>query len=173
MGNFYFTGRHCFGKAPNFMLQNAARRNLKSGHNLALNQLLLFHEFFNLYRNIAIMDVKALDKALQEILKKREELAKLDYNNPKYDDLEEQLHDMEDDFQEKYGEYLEEALQDIHDDICPDNDVLMPIAYLGKGVPVEAEKHPDVDTKLILATNPPRIVLSLGKEKQEVVWTAK
>ena len=37
------------------------------------------------------MDIKALDKALQEIVKKREELAKIDYNNPKYDDLEEQL----------------------------------------------------------------------------------
>lgn len=119
------------------------------------------------------MDVKALDKALLEILKKRDELAKIDYNNPTYDDLEEQLHDMEDDFQEKYGEYLEEALQDVHDNVCPDNDVLMPIAYLGKGVPVEADKHPDKDTKLILATSPPRIVLALGKDKQEVLWTAK
>ena len=74
------------------------------------------------------MDVKALDKALLEILKKREELSKIDYNNPKYDDLEEALHDLEDDFQEQYGEYLEEALQGVHDTVCPDNDVLMPIA---------------------------------------------
>lgn len=119
------------------------------------------------------MDIKALDKALQEIVKKREELGKIDYNNPKYDDLEEQLHDLEDEFQDHYGEYLEEALQDVHDELCPDNDVLMPIAYLGKGVFVEVDKYPGKDTKLILAPNPPRIVLSLGKDKQEVVWTAK
>jgi hypothetical protein len=119
------------------------------------------------------MDIKALDKALQEIVKKREELGKIDYNNPKYDDLEEQLHDLEDEFQDNYGEYLEEALQDVHDELCPDNDVLMPIAYLGKGVFVEVDKYPGKDTKLILAPNPPRIVLSLGKDKQEVVWTAK
>jgi hypothetical protein len=119
------------------------------------------------------MDVKALDKALQEILKKKEELSKLDYNNPKYDDLEEELHDMEDDFQEEYGENLEEALQTVHDDLCPDNDVLMPIAYLGKGVPVEVDKYAGKDTKLILATSPTRIILSIGKEKQEVLWTAK
>lgn len=119
------------------------------------------------------MDVKALDKGLQEILKKRDELAKLNYNNPKYDDLEEQLHDMEDDFQEKYGEYLEEALQEVHDNLCPDNDVLMPIAYLGRGVPIEADKYPGKDTKLILATSPPRIVLAVGADKQEVIWTAK
>lgn len=119
------------------------------------------------------MDVKALDKALLEILKKREELAKLDYNNPKYDDIEEQLHDLEDDLQEEFGGYLEDAFQDVHDELCPDNDVLMPIAYLGKGVPVEVDKFAGKDTKLILATTPPRIILSIGKDKQEVVWTAE
>jgi hypothetical protein len=119
------------------------------------------------------MDVKALDKSLQEILKKREELSKIDYNNPKYDDLEEQLHDQEDVFHDEYGEFLEEALQTVHDDLCPDNDVLMPIAYLGKGVPVDVDKFAGKDTKLILAAGPPRIILSIGKEKQEVVWTAK
>ena len=119
------------------------------------------------------MDIKALDKALQEIVAKRAELEKIDYNNPKYDDLEEQLHDLEDAFQVKYGEYLEEALQDIHDDLCPDNDVLMPIAYLGKGIYVEADKYPGKETKLVLQPNPPRIVLTIGKDKQEVMWTAK
>jgi hypothetical protein len=119
------------------------------------------------------MDVKALDKALQEILKKREELTKLNYNNPKYDDLEEELHNLEDDFQEEYGDYLEEALQNVHDDLFLDNDVLMPIAYLGKGVPVDVDKLEGKDTKLLLATAPTRIVLTVGKEKQEVLWTAE
>jgi hypothetical protein len=119
------------------------------------------------------MDIKALDKALQDILSKRAELSKIDYNNPKYDDLEEQLHDLEDDFQDEYGDYLEEALQDIHDEICPDNDVLMPIAYLGKGVYVEVEKYAGKETNLILEPNPPRIILSIGKDKKEVLWTAK
>jgi hypothetical protein len=119
------------------------------------------------------MDVKAMDQALQEILKKREELGKLNYNNPKYDDLEEEVHDMEDKFQDQYGEYLEEAFQNVHDDLCPDNDVLMPIAYLGKGVPVETDKYAGKDTKLALVTNPTRIILNVGKDKQEVIWTAK
>lgn len=119
------------------------------------------------------MNVKALDKALQEILKKREALGKIDYSNPKYDDLEEQLHDLEDQFQEDYGEPLEEILQTVHDEVCPDNDVLMPIAYLGKGVPVETDKYAGKDTKLILAPDPTRIILIIGKDKQEVMWTAK
>jgi hypothetical protein len=119
------------------------------------------------------MDIKGLDSALQAIEKKRDELSKLNYNNPKYDEMEEQLHEMEDDFQDKYGDFVEEALQNIHEEFCPDNDVLLPIAYVGKGVFVEVEKYADKDTKLILASGPPRIILTVGKEKQEVVWTAK
>ena len=118
------------------------------------------------------MDIQALDKALQEIVKKRTELEKIDYNNPKYDDLEDQLHDQEDAFQVKYGEYLEDALQDVHDELCPDNEVLWPIAYI-KGVPVETDKYAGKETTLALEANPPRITLSVGKDKKEVVWTAK
>jgi hypothetical protein len=119
------------------------------------------------------MDIKALDKALQEIVAKKAELSKLDYNNPKYDDLEESLHDQEDDFQDEYGEYLEVAIQKVHDKYCPDNDVLLPIAYLGDGAAVDLEKLPGRDSKLMLAANPTRLVLKIGKEKQETVWTAE
>ena len=123
------------------------------------------------------------------MIKRRSELQKLDYNNPQYDDLEEQLHDGEDAFQDKYGEFLEEVLQDIHDEHCPDSDVLMPIAYLAKkytisdksqysvdpsdGVFVETEKYAGKDTKLVIIPNPIRIVLNIGKEKQQVVWEGK
>jgi hypothetical protein len=119
------------------------------------------------------MNIKALDKALQEIIAKRTELEKIDYNNPKYDDLEEQLHDLEDAFQVTHGELLEDILQDIHDDVCPDNDVLMPIAYLGKGIYVEVDKYAGKDTKLVLETNPPRFILKIGKDKEETLWTAE
>ncbi|MFZ5970597.1 MAG: hypothetical protein ACOYXA_03300 [Bacteroidota bacterium] len=134
------------------------------------------------------MDIKALDKALQEIVQRRNALQQIDYNNPKYDDLEEELHDLEDAFQVKFGEALEEILQDIHDEHCPDTDVLYPIAYLaksytisdkneysvapGEGVFVEVDEFPGKDTKLVILPNPPRVVLSVGKE-QKVVWTAK
>lgn len=135
------------------------------------------------------MDVKALDKALVEIIKNRQELASIDYNNPRYDDLEEKLHDLEDDFMEGFGEELERALQDIHDEYCPDSEVLVPIAYIAKkydvndkneysvamteGVFVEMDDYPGKDTKLVILPNPPRIALNISNEKQEVVWTAK
>ncbi|NJM25833.1 MAG: hypothetical protein HC859_10455 [Bacteroidia bacterium] len=104
---------------------------------------------------------------------KKGELEKLDYNNPAYDDLEEQLHDLEDSFHVKFGEYLEDALQDVHDQYCPENDVLMPIAYLGKGIFVEADAFPGQETRLVLAPEPTRIILSVGTDRNDVVWTAK
>jgi hypothetical protein len=120
----------------------------------------------------ATMNLNSLDKALQDIVKARIELSKIDYNNPQYDDLEEKLHNMEDDFQEKYGEYLEGVLQKVHDEHCPDIDVLLPIAYLGEGVPIELEKHPGKDAKLVLESNPPRLFLRV-KDKQQLVWEGK
>ncbi|MFN5555586.1 MAG: hypothetical protein ACK48F_05205 [Chryseotalea sp.] len=120
---------------------------------------------------IYCMDATALDKALTALIAKKEALAKIDYNNPKYDDLEDELHDLEDDFQDKYGDYLEGVLQKVHDKFCSENDVLMPVAYLGNGVAVDADAHPGKNAKLLLVAGPPRIVLVVGKDKQEVVWT--
>ena len=135
------------------------------------------------------MDVKALDKALLEIIQTRIELSELDYSNPTYDDLEEKVHNLEDAFQDSYGDELENVLQDVHDEYCPDTDVLVPIAYIAKayevnskneysvlpteGVFVEMDDYPGQDTKLVLVPNPVRIVLSIGPDKQQVVWTAK
>lgn len=134
------------------------------------------------------MDLKELDKAIQDIAKRRNELKKLDYNNPKYDDLEEELHDLEDALHVTYGDYLEEVLQEVHDKYCPDTDILFPIAYLAKtytvqgtdysvasseGVYVEVDSLPGKETKLAIVPSPLRIVLNVGKEKQQVVWTAK
>jgi hypothetical protein len=136
---------------------------------------------------IEIMDTKALDKAIQEIAIRRNELKKIDYNNPKYDDLEEELHDLEDALHVKFGEYLEEVLQEVHDKFSPDTDVLFPTAYLAKtytinpknefsvslaeGVFVEVDSMPGKETKLVIVPNPLRIILNT-KDKQQIVWSA-
>jgi len=134
------------------------------------------------------MDVKALDNALQEIIKNRMELLKLDYNDPQYDELEEKLHDLEDAFQDTYGDELENALQEVHDEYCPDSDVLVPIAYIAKqytiskkneysvanteGVFVEMDDYPGKDTRLVILPNPVRIALNIGSDVQKIVWSA-
>jgi len=133
------------------------------------------------------MDLVALDNDLQKLVLKKNELSVMDYGNEAYDDIEEELHQMEDDFSEKFGAYLEEAFYDVHDEFCPDSDVLMPIAYLGKkykvedgkfdvdftqGVYVEMDDYPDQETKLILLPNPTRIMLQISQEDRNIVWKA-
>jgi hypothetical protein len=134
------------------------------------------------------MDIQALDQAVLEIALKRNELKKIDYNNPQYDDLEEVLHDLEDEFLDNYGDEMEKILQEVHDKLCPDTDILLPIAYMAKaytvtdknefsvttseGVFVEVDSLPGKDTKLVIVPNPLRIVLNL-KDKQQVVWVGK
>ena len=134
------------------------------------------------------MDLKRADQAVQEIALRRNELIELDYNDPKYDDLEEELHDLEDELLDEHGAYLEGILQEVHDKYCPDTDILLPIAYLAKayainasnefsvaaseGVYVEVDKMPGKETKLVMVPNPLRVVLNIGKEKQQTVWSA-
>lgn len=140
------------------------------------------------------MDIIALDKALRALVEKKNELAQLDYNDPRYDEAEEELHDMEDDFQREFGEYIEDALHVVHDDIAPDNDVLLPIAYLAdkyekvgekadgsplydtdmkQGVLVDVDDYPGKAARLVLIPNPTRLVLMVAGVGKEQVWVAK
>jgi len=134
-------------------------------------------------------DIKKLDKDLTKLAELRNKLSSLDYDHPEYDNVEESLHDKEDDFMEEHGEFLEEALHSIHDEFCPDNDVLLPIAYLakkylvsdegkydvlpGSGVFVDADDYPGKNTKLVLVPGPARFILNIDKANRVVVWSSE
>ena len=78
------------------------------------------------------MDVDKLNEDFSLIADKINELDEMNYSDERYDDFEEQLHDMEDEFLEEFGQDLEEAIAEVHDEFCPDNDVLLPVAYFAK-----------------------------------------
>jgi hypothetical protein len=139
------------------------------------------------------MDIKKLDEALLEIIDKKNQLTKLDYSDETYDTIEEELHDLEDDFVEQYGPFLEEALHIVHDEYCPDNEVLLPIAYLankyveigknedGKpkyaaepndGVIVDVDDFPGKICRLVFEPSPIRLMMSVDKGKSIEVWKA-
>lgn len=140
------------------------------------------------------MDIKALDRELAALVEMKNKLSVLDYSDENYDKIEEELHDQEDDFLENYGDFIEDGLNDVHDEYCPDTDVLLPIAYLAnkyikkgknedgstqydvsidEGVIVEVDDYPDMLSKLVLVPGPTRLVLNVKNKGQEVVWTAK
>ena len=131
--------------------------------------------------------MNTIDEAMIAILQKRLELSKLSYSDDTYDDVEEVLHDLEDDFNEKYGDQLEEILDRVHIKHCPESDVLLPTAYLAKkfvetadgeieigkkeGVEVEWVENPDAAARLVLLPSPTRILLMTPKGIS-VVWEA-
>lgn len=137
------------------------------------------------------MNVQTLDKALSQLVEKKITLSHLTYNDQQYDIIEEELHDLEDDLVETYGEHLEDMLADVHDELCPDNDVLLPIAYIANdyekiekngtttyratsgGVIVDVDEYPNQLTRLVLVPAPARLVLQVGKKNEEVVWKAE
>lgn len=132
------------------------------------------------------MDVQKLNKAVCDLLDKKLLLNGMSYNDPTYDDVEEEVHDLEDELIDDYGKFLEERLYEVHDEYCPDTEVLMPIAYLPKkiikdgseykvdfsqGVFVEADDFEENDTKLVILPNPLRIILQINPERKEVCWS--
>ncbi len=136
------------------------------------------------------MNLQTLDQAIVALVEKKNQLSALDYNDKTYDVVEEELHNMEDTFVEKYGDYLEEVLVDVHDELCPDNDVLLPTAYLANkytkkevaggvtyqpadgGVIVDVDEYPNKLTRLVLVPTPTRLVLQIGQQQEEV-WKAE
>ena len=137
------------------------------------------------------MNTEALDKALSQLVEKKIALSHLTYNDQQYDIVEEELHDLEDDLVETYGDHLEDVLADVHDELCPDNEVLLPIAYIandyekveengattyratGGGVIVDVDEYPNQLTRLVLVPAPTRLVLQIGQKNEEVVWKAE
>ncbi|BDD04035.1 hypothetical protein [Aureibacter tunicatorum] len=137
------------------------------------------------------MDIEKLNADLTEIALLKNKLNDMDYNNPKYDDVEEELHDLEDDFMEEFGDALEDILTDIHEELCPDNEVLLPIAYLAnqyevldkdedgktlfdakfnEGVIVDVDSIDDQISRLVLVPGPARILLQAGKKIKKELW---
>lgn len=138
------------------------------------------------------MDTEKLNDDLVNLVLKKNELNRLDYSNPEYDTVEEELHELEDEFLNVHGKELEDVFKSIHKEFCPDNEVLLPIAYLAnkynvkkkengeiefdvsldEGVIVDVENYSDKLTRLVLVPNPSRILLQVDRSHSEEVWKA-
>lgn len=131
------------------------------------------------------MDIKSLEKSLLQIVKKRNELAELDYSHKDYDDIEEALHDLEDKFVDEFGAEVEEILDTVHEDLKSDTDVLHPTAYLAKsykktesgfqvgskeGVAIDSEKFPKNKISLVIIPQPFSFAIIIDNKDKKIVW---
>ena len=125
------------------------------------------------------MNATDLNQALVALIEKKAELQQLTYDDARYDDVEEALHDLEDDFNDDYGHDLEATLEKVHADLRSDTDVLLPTAYLpaglsaqkDDGVWIDSEKYPG-RVRLVLRPNPARFVLTTAKGQEHELWKA-
>ena len=140
------------------------------------------------------MNWETLDQQLTEIVQQRNQLNQLEYSDENYDNLEEQLHDLEDDFNEDYEEVLAPELEKIYTKLKSDTDVLLPTAYLAnkykemqadskgivtyevsgaQGVPVESDQLGKVDLRIVLVPNPARFVLLVNGNQLKELWKSR
>lgn len=136
------------------------------------------------------MNLKNLDQAIVQISEKKRELFRNDLTENDLNLLKQEVDLLEQNFQYEYGALIEEALFNVHDEYCPDNEVLKPVAYLAsryqdqqgsiqfdvestEGVPVEADDFPGIKARLVLVPGPARLVLQ-GQDSpfKEIVWRA-
>jgi len=139
------------------------------------------------------MNIKKFNADLIDLAEKRIKLNLLDYADEQYDEAEDELHNAEDAFLSEFGKYLEDVLDDVHERVCADTDVLIPTAYIAKnyvrkgetldgdpiydisskeGVIVEADKYPNKTSRLVLMPAPARLILTVGGKAKEIVWQA-
>jgi hypothetical protein len=140
------------------------------------------------------MNWEKIDQELTEIVQQRNQLSALEYSDENYDDLEEQLHDLEDDFNENYEDVLEPELEKIYSKLKSDSDVLLPTAYLAnyyqemlpdakgsityevsgdQGVPIESDQLGKVDLRIVLIPNPTRFVLLINGKQLKELWKSR
>jgi hypothetical protein len=140
------------------------------------------------------MNWEKIDQELTEIVQQRNQLSVLEYSDENYDDLEEQLHDLEDDFNENYEDILEPELEKIYSKLKSDSDVLLPTAYLAnyyqemlpdakgsityevsgdQGVPIESDQLGKVDLRIVLIPNPTRFVLLINGKQLKELWKSR
>jgi hypothetical protein len=140
------------------------------------------------------MNWEKIDQELTEIVQQRNQLSALEYSDENYDDLEEQLHDLEDDFNENYEDVLEPELEKIYSKLKSDSDVLLPTAYLAnyyqemlpdakgsityevngdQGVPIESDQLGKVDLRIVLIPNPIRFVLLINGKQLKELWKSR
>ncbi|MEX0882248.1 MAG: hypothetical protein WDZ72_02125 [Cyclobacteriaceae bacterium] len=140
------------------------------------------------------MDFDKLDKALTTIVELRNRLSQITYADLDYDEIEEELHDLEDTLNEEFGKELENKLEEIYGTLACDNDVLLPSAYLAnkyvpklpdsrgiityevqgsEGVPIESEHFDGQDVRIALVPNPVRFVMVINGKSLKDLWRSR
>jgi hypothetical protein len=144
------------------------------------------------------MDFKVLNEKVLEIIQLNEQLEDINYSDPRYDELEDKVYDLQDEMNEKYGKFFDEVLGDVYKQLNSKDVILNISDYIAKTYMTSGAKNPDgslrydevpedsitisvkpealqgkrVDGKIYLKPNPIRIGFAIGKHER-IVWSSE
>jgi hypothetical protein len=130
------------------------------------------------------------DEILLKIVEKRNLLSTLNFNDRKYDKVEDDLHDLEDAFCDQFGEHMEDIISQIQNKYNPYQEVLHPTAYIARkyivkegesgqklysvtrsdGVSIESTEKGEM--RLVYIPSPSRLILT-GAHGVHEVWNVQ
>ncbi|MCS7004840.1 MAG: hypothetical protein NZM38_05890 [Cytophagales bacterium] len=135
------------------------------------------------------MSFQKANKLLVDIIKCRLELSQLAYNDPKYDEIEDRLHILEDIFENDFGKTLKKVIQEVYEKYSSKEKVLSPISYIAReyylvdqetyhcnaqqGILVKMPKLTDKPLRLAFLPNPLRLIVSLDENNQYEIWSSE
>lgn len=77
------------------------------------------------------MNFSDLNKKIENIIELSIELAKMDYSDPKYDKLEDKIHDLQDAINDDYGDDFDVILDEIYDKFNIQDETMFLADYIG------------------------------------------
>jgi hypothetical protein len=144
------------------------------------------------------MKYNEVNQKILELIDLNEHLADLNYNDPKYDELEEKVYNLQDEINEAYGKHFDTVIQGILDQLKSKDDLLNFTDYVARSYNVSGDKNPDgslkfdkvpqestliiikpealngkrIEAKLYIKPNPLRIGLAIG-DHERIVWSSE
>lgn len=142
------------------------------------------------------MDFKKINAQLIELIDLNQQLEKMNYNDPAYDKLEDNIHDVQDDLNNKYGAFFEKIVSGIYKQLNSDDEILNFTDYIARTYKKSTEnelgtqyivdpddsiavtfKHESIKGKifegnLYFKPNPLRIAFLLGTQER-ILWNCE
>jgi hypothetical protein len=144
------------------------------------------------------MDFKVLNEKVLEIIRLNEQLEDINYNDPRYDELEDKVYDLQDEINGQAGKLFDEVMANVYKQLNSKDDILNFSDYIAKTYMTSGSKNPDgsirfdevpedsitisvrpealqgkkVEGKIYIKPNPLRIGFAIGKHER-IVWSSE
>jgi hypothetical protein len=144
------------------------------------------------------MNFNEVNQKVLGLIELNDQLADINYNDPRYDELEDKVYGLQDEANAAYGDYFDGVFKEIFKQLNSKDDILNFTDYIARSYMVSGEKNPDgslkfdnvpedctlitikpealkgkrIEAKIYLKPNPLRIGFAIG-EHERIVWNSE